>query len=163
MKYLEARPDIKSGDLLAFSHSGWWSWHDIKILLVRMFCRSEYSHVAIAWVVGGRVFAIEAVEPKARIFPLSKLGDFYWLRMSAPWSEKAEETALAHIGDNYSEITAMRAFFAPLDKGNTEECAALAITIAAADGINLGRRATPDAVVKAAQLIGAPLYYVENP
>ena len=83
MIYKQARPMIRSGDVLAWSHRGIRSWHDLKIWLVRMFTRSEYSHVGTAWVVGNRVFVIEAVMPKVRIYPLSKLGDFYWLQMGA--------------------------------------------------------------------------------
>jgi hypothetical protein len=55
MKYEAAREKVKSGDLLAWSHRGWRSWYDIQIQLVRFFTQSEYSHVGIAWVVGGRV------------------------------------------------------------------------------------------------------------
>ena len=75
-KYSEYRDQIKSGDLLAWSHRGFRSWHDFKVQAVRLFTQSEYSHVGIAWVVGGRVFVIEAVEPRVRIFPLSKLGEY---------------------------------------------------------------------------------------
>jgi hypothetical protein len=158
--YKDIRPNIRSGDLLAFRHEGWKSWHDIKVQLVRMFTRSEYSHVAIAWVVGERVFAIEAVEPMARIYPLSKLGDFYWIPMNAPWKKETEEKALSYIGSDYKQLEAIKAFFKPFGKGQTSECAALAITILDHDGIDLGMWATPDAVVLQSQLYGKPTMYV---
>jgi hypothetical protein len=97
-KYSEIRSQIKSGDLLAFRHEGWKSWHDFKVQLVRMFTRSEYSHVAVAWVVGERVMVVEAVEPCVRIFPLSKLGSFYWIPLNAPWKKETEEKALSYVG-----------------------------------------------------------------
>lgn len=162
MNYSDIRSTIKSGDLLAFSHEGWGSWHDFKVQMVRMFTRSEYSHVGIAWVVGDRVFCIEAVEPCARIYPLSKLGNFYWMPLKAPWKPSTEELALSYVGEEYKSLNAIKAFFKPLPKGDVSECAALAIQVAWADGIDLGNRATPDAVVEAAQAMGHPLYLVQN-
>ena len=160
--YNEYRSKIKSGDLLAWSHRGWKSIHDIKIQLVRMFTQSEYSHVGVAWVVGERVFVIEAVEPCVRIFPLSKLGSFYHIPLNAPWSASTEEKALSYVGAEYKQLQAIKAFFKPLGKGNVSECAALVLTILEHDGIILENRATPDAVVYQAQLYGHPTFYVEN-
>lgn len=160
MEYSEIRSQIRSGDLLAWSHEGWGSWYDIKIQLVRMFTRSEYSHVGVAWVVGDRVFVLEAVEPMARIYPLSKLGSFYHIPLKAPWSQSTEEKALSYIGADYKQLQAIKAFFKPLGRGNVSECAALVLTILDNDGIDLGHFATPDAVVLQAQLYGNPTMYV---
>ena len=160
--YCEYRNNIKSGDLLAWSHRGWWTWHDIKIQIVRMFTKSEYSHVATAWVVRDRVFVIEAVEPCARIYPLSKLGSIYHIPLNAIWTESTEEFALSYVGTEYKQLQAIRAFFEPLGKGSASECAALVTTIAAHYGIDLGARATPDAVVLQAQMYGYPTFFVNN-
>lgn len=159
-KYPEYRENIKSGDLLAWSHRGWKSFYDFKIQMVRLFTQSEYSHVGTAWVVGNRVFVIEAVEPRARIFPLSKLGNFYHTPLKAPWNLPTEEAALSYVGAEYRQLDAIKAFFKPLRKGKVSECAALAIEIASQDGINLGDRATPDAVVRQAQMLGHPTYFI---
>jgi hypothetical protein len=161
MKYSEARPLIKSGDLLAFSEGNWSTWQGIKISLVRMFTRSTYSHVALAWVVGGRVFALEAVVPKLRIYPLSQLGTFYHIPMGAPWRDLTEEFALSKIGTEYSQSVAIKAFFAPLEEGNVQECAAYAREVLLLDGINLGNRAVPDSIVFEAQKLGANLILVQ--
>ena len=160
--YKEQRPKIKSGDILAWSHRGWRNWHDIKVQMVRMFTQSEYSHVGVAWVVGGRVFVIEAVMPIARIFPLSKLGSFYHVPMEANWSEVAEEYALSHVGDEYSQLQAIKAYFKSLGNDNTSECAALVISVLSRDGIFLNCKATPSAVILAAQEGGKQLLYVRN-
>ena len=162
MKYDDVRNQIRSGDLLAWSHRGWNSLYDIKIQLVRMFTQSEYSHVGTAWVVGGRVFVIEAVKPKVRIYPLSKLGSFYHIPMGAQWKLETEELAIKHVGEKYSEFDALVAFFLPLGPQKVSECAALVLNIMRADGIDLGNRATPDAVVYQAQLYGYPTYYVQG-
>jgi hypothetical protein len=157
MKYSEARPLIQSGDLLAWSHRDpWWrSWRDFKIAMVRAFTQSEYSHVGTAWVIGNRVFVVEAVMPLVRIFPLSKTGEFYHLPLQASWSDAALNFALAKVGHHYSQIQAMQAFFDLPQADDLWECAELARAIAKQDGIDLGNKATPTAVVRAAQLRGA--------
>lgn len=162
MKYEQARPMIRSGDILAWSHRGIHSWHDLKIWFVRMFTRSEYSHVGTAWVVGNRVFVIEAVMPKVRIYPLSKLGDFYWLQMGAYWRKATETLALSFVGDDYSQVQAMVSPFITPPKDDRWECAELVATVARQDSIDLGAVYTPSEVVLAAQKRGAPMTYVEG-
>ena len=160
MKYHDARDNIRSGDLLAWSHVRWGSWHDIKIQLVRFFTRSEYSHVAVAWVVAGRVFALEAVQPLVRIYPLSKLGDFYHVPLNAGWTTDTEEFALQHVGEPYSQLQAIAAFFRPLAHDGQWECAEYAANVLMRAGVDLGPISTPTAVVKQAQRLGAPCMYV---
>ena len=162
MIYSKARPMIRSGDVLAWSHRGIKSWHDLKVWFVRMFTRSEYSHVGTAWVVGNRVFVIEAVMPKVRIYPLSKLGDFYWLQMGAYWRKATETLALSFVGDDYSQVQAMVSPFITPPKDDRWECAELVATVARQDSIDLGAVYTPSEVVLAAQKRGAPLTYVDG-
>ena len=162
MNYTTARPLIRSGDLIGQSGGDWLSWRGIKINIVRIFTRSTYSHVGIAWVIGGRVFMLEAVKPRLRIYPMSKIGDFYLLPMQAPWSTMAESAALENIGVEYSELVAMKAFFGPLEQGDVRECAAYTLTVLQADGISLGSRATPDAVILAAMRRGSGCTFILN-
>ena len=58
--------------------------HDksIAVCLEGMFTRSTYAHVGLAWVIGGRVFVLEAVKPRLRIYPLSKYANFYLLGLN---------------------------------------------------------------------------------
>lgn len=161
-QYPDIRSKIQSGDLLAWSHRGIQSWHDLKIWFVRLFTRSEYSHVGTAWCVGERVFVIEAVVPLVRIYPLSKLGSFYWLPMAAPWKPETEVLALDHVGESYSQIQAIYAPFGKPPADDRWECAELAASLAESDGIDLGEVYTPSAVVLAAQMRGAPLNFVNG-
>ena len=162
MNYATARPLIRSGDLIAQSGGVWTSWHGIKVNIVRMFTRSTYSHVGLAWVVGGRVFILEAVKPKLRIYPMSKIGDFYLMPMYAKWADTTEHLALEKVGVDYSELVAMQAFFTPLPEDDVRQCAAYALAVLRADGIKLGNRATPDAVVLAAMRRGADCTLINN-
>lgn len=164
MKYNDIRTEIKSGDLLAWTHRGWKTWHDFKIQMVRMFTRSEYSHVGIAWVIAGRVFVIEAVIPKIRIIPLSHELPFYWVPMDAPWKQETEDFALSLVGKGeYSQWEAIKAGLGiDIDADNKKwECAEYVSEVLKLDGIDLGNIATPTAVVDAALKLGKPLRIIE--
>lgn len=157
MKYEEVRIRIRSGDLLAWSHRTPWyrSWHDFKIAMVRMFTMSEFSHVGVAWRVGGRVMVIEAVQPSVRIIPLSKTGEFYWVPVPAQFTDDVLEFALSKVGEPYSQLQAMEALFRLPSDDNKWECAELSRSILARAGVDLGDVATPTAVVHKAMEGGA--------
>lgn len=163
MKYQEIRPLIKSGDLIAQGHKGWGSLYDIQIQIVRIFTRSEYSHVAIAWVIGGRVFVIEAVTQGIRIFPLSRLTPFYWIPMNADWTAEAEEFALKNIGEPYSKWECIKAFFEPLTNNGLWQCAKWSDAVLEKLGIDLGDRVTPTDIVRSAlSRYGSNLVFIEE-
>lgn len=164
MKYLDARKRIESGDLLAWSHRGWATWADWQIQMIRVFCRSEYSHVGIAWRVAGRVFVIESVGTGVRIYPLSRAAPFYWLPLRAVWNEAVEELALEHVGDAYSKWDALKAFFGALRIGTDRrwQCAELALAILRGASVRLGEIAIPSALVEQAMLRGAACHLVTN-
>lgn len=161
MKYSEYRSRIKSGDILGFSHEGWGSFRDFKIQMVRIFTRSNYSHVGIAVELSGRLFCLESVMPEARLYPLSKLGSFYHIGMNANWTPEVEEKAFSHIGDKYSQWEAVKAFFVDLGQ-KTSQCAAFVDTVMGYLGWDMGAKQTPDAIVLQAGLLGHAIQYVEN-
>lgn len=117
MLYRDARDLIHSGDVIFQSHRRLRSWYDLKIALVRAFTRSEWSHVGMAWVIAGRVFILEAVSAGVRIFPLSRAGDFT-LVPGLGLTDDQEEYALSVVGEPYSQIDAVLAFFGRSDAKN---------------------------------------------
>ena len=123
MHYPDLRSQIKSGDVLAWTHRSWDSIKDIQCQIVRMATQSEYSHVGVAWVVAERVFVLEAVTAGVRIFPLSRSAPFYWVPRGI-WSDEAERRAMAHVGAEYSKWEAIKAFFGGSSYDNDAwECA----------------------------------------
>ncbi len=163
MKYSQARPLLRSGDIVAFSGGSWKSWSDIQSSIVRIFTMSEYSHVGIVWVVGERVFVLEAVKPKLRIFPLSNYKEFYFISMDVPWSLETETYALKHIGEKYSQLKAIRAFFEPLEPGTVQQCAAYVREVLKKEGVYLGDTATPDKIIlQALRRYNAEIVIVEK-
>lgn len=165
MLYEELRSNIKSGDVIAWTHKGCKTWSDIKIQIVRMFTRSEYSHVGIAWVVADRVFVIDAVIPKVRIFPLSKELPFFILPCGDKyWSDSIEEILLSHVGEEYSTWQAILAAFNKLKCGKdvTWQCAELVNMVLQSGNIFKENESlsTPTSIVENLQKKGTPLYMV---
>jgi len=101
MNYAQARLMIKTGDLLAFTHTARGSLKDLQLHLVRMFTKSEFCHVGIAYVVHDRVFVLEAVSTGVRMFPLSMALPFYLVSNPIPLKDSAIEWAFAQIGNAY--------------------------------------------------------------
>lgn len=167
MNYSEARPQIRSGDLIVLSHYKWASWYDLQVQAVRFGTQSEYSHIGIAWVIGGRVFVVESVTPVIRMVPLSLMVDegFYWIPLDADIADAELEFALSKIGTGrYSKLQAIMAQLRTLKIGadNLWECAEFVIMARKLSGVDLGDKATPSAVVRAAQDRGAPVYFVRD-
>lgn len=167
MNYAAAREHIKSGDLLAWSHRGFGSVYDLKIQAVRFFTRSEYSHVGLALVLGGRVWVAESVTPLPRIVPLSNLLPCY--RLNVPtlnWRDDDTEFALSFVGNDrysYSQREAIRGFFGTNNEADTLlECAEFVQIACAHAGLDLDCRATPSEVVLAVQKLGGTLDYLEK-
>ncbi len=161
--YEAARDLIRSGDLLAFSHRPWRSWYDIKIQLVRMFTRSEWCHVAIAWRVGGRVFVLEAVQPKVRMVPLSlfKNEGFAHIPLKRAIGTEELEFLMGQVGRaKYSQWQAVLAYLGRLKLGadSLTQCCEYAIGARKLSGRDLGSVATPTAVVQEALKYGRMTY-----
>lgn len=152
MNYDQVRKRLRSGDVVAWSGRGIQSWHDLEVAMVRIATRSEYSHVGVLWRIAGRVFVIDAVSSGVRLFPLSRLLPCFWLRMGKPFSKTAEAFALKTVGQPYSRWEAIKSFFGKSNpKDDLWQCAEHTLGLLKANGIELNCRATPSAVVAAAQ------------
>lgn len=105
--YKEQRHLIKSGDLLA------WSGRSAAGTLVRVATQSKWSHVGVAYVMGGRVWIIEAREFKGvQIVPLSSYLNCEWIPTDAEWNDQVDDYVINSIGKvDYSYTTALKAWF----------------------------------------------------
>lgn len=112
MKYSTVRPTIKSGDVLAFSHRKLRSFYDLKIMLVRLFTLSEYSHVGLAIVMGGRVWILEAVTPRIQLVPLSNLLPCYVVSGTkmTPYEVNAALNWVGRADIEYSQFEAIKGY-----------------------------------------------------
>jgi hypothetical protein len=164
-RYQVLRGRIRSGDLLLWTHRLWASWYDFKVQMVRVFTRSRYCHVATAFVMGGRVWVLEAVQPVPRMVPLSNLLPAYIVPLRAPWKSETERFALSLVGKPraiYSEAEAVRGFLGKVKPGEDDNwmCAEMSWCIAKSDGIDLGADITPSGIEQAALELGSSVSYL---
>ena len=131
LQYSGARSNIKSGDALFWTCDKVRSVTNARDVLIQWLTGSRYYHAAIAWVISGRVFTIEAVPAGVRLYPLSRDLPVDWVSVPDYWTNEIEEFALAHIGDEYSQMECALAYLDILKNGtNAEwECAEFAGTI----------------------------------
>ena len=164
--YSSYRCNIKSGDIIAYSHYEWASWYDLQVQAVRFFTQSEYSHVGLVIEFGKRLFILESVTPVIRLVPLSNtLGNdgFYHIPMDKDISDDELEFGLLKIGKGkYSKLQAIMAQLRKLKVGEDDlwECAEFVIECRKRSGVDLGDIATPSEVVKAAGKLGKSINLV---
>lgn len=166
MIYTNHRSRIRSGDLLAWSANKVSSFKDLQVQAIRVFDRTEYTHVGIAWVVADRVFVIEAVTPYVRIVPLSNELPCYHVKTNIIWSAELENYALSFVGNEayrYSKFEAIRAFFGLSAKSNSKiECAEYVQMVYDKAQLHLEGRATPSDVVESLLKRGHNLTFINN-
>lgn len=139
VKYSDVRQTIKTGDLL------FWTGNCFECRIVRVFTGSTYSHVGIAWVVGDRIFVLEATPPVVRIYPLSNKVPFFLVKAPEELSAKALTFALEHVGKPYSRWEAIKAYLGLLlDKNKTWECVEYTQETWRVDGYSMNVRAVPE-------------------
>ncbi len=163
MKYSEIRSQIKSGDVLAWSHTGRGSWYDFQIRLVRMATESEFNHVGIAYVIHDRVFVLEAVGQGVRMFPLSRELPFYLVSNPEPLSDEALSWAFSKLGDQYeSKLKMVINNFIDLNLNDNKrlQCSEYANGILSVNKQWLTIVDTPSAIVQAAMQTWGSLNYV---
>lgn len=168
MDYSEARPLISSGDLLAWSHYDWTTWYDLQVQAVRIGTESEFCHVGLACVFGGRVWCIESVEPVIRMAPLRNLiGEhgFYWAALDTDMSAAELEFAVSKISiGHYSKLEAVKAQLVQ-SLGNQDddkwECAKWFNACRRLSGLECGPKDTPAATVQRVLEMGKSLRFVQ--
>lgn len=148
--YESIRKTIRSGDLLAWSIRNVSSLDDIGSYIIRLFTKSEYNHVGMAWCMGDRIFVFEATKPHVRIIPLSLLSDFYWLPMNIKWSQALEQQMLSKIGQPYSVLEAISLYLGLPGQQRVWQCVKLVNAIYKEAGLNFNDPATPSDLVQRA-------------
>lgn len=156
MKYLEYRSAIKSGDILV------WSKDSLVPSIIRLFTKSEYSHVGIAWEYRGRKFVVEAVEPYIRIVPLSDRTPFYHIPMGIDLTPEVEDFMFSKIGKaKYSVMDAIKAYFGIKTNPSTYQCVEFSKEVIAKAGIEVPGLDIPSEFVLELQKMDKNLVYVE--
>lgn len=145
--YIDLRSTIKSGDILVWTNRKIEKISDITLQVIRLFTKSDYTHVGIAWVVEDRIFVIDAVMPVVRIYPLSRLLPFYLIQTNVNWNKEVENFALSTIGEKYSIKQAILSLVNKPNLDDNWQCAELVHEILMKCNIDLGESYTPSDIV----------------
>lgn len=128
--YPQVRPSIRSGDLLAWRGTGPVG------RLIRHWTGESWSHVGIAWVVGGRVLVLEAREGRGVVAsPLSRRLGCHHIPTGAEWDDAMQSRALERLGEHYSYMDAIRAGFGLRLAGSGWQCAEYAAYVLGLEGL----------------------------
>lgn len=144
----------------------WTSINSILSNFVKIFTRSDFSHVGVAWVIGNRVFVIEAVTSGVRIYPLSKELPFFWVPCGKEyWNNNIEEKALSFVGHKYSKVDAIKAYFNRLSIGGDDKWQCAELTLKLIKGTALDKKpikATPADIAREMLNQGYTISKVQN-
>lgn len=125
-EYLDIRDELTSGDIVVTCKGDMKSFNNFLSLLIRVFTASSYSHVGVVVKLGNRCFIVEATPPVVRLFPVSKLKNFYVLKMEESLTREDENRLFDYLGMPYSDWNSIASYFTgrPLDNGKLQ-CAQL--------------------------------------
>lgn len=151
--YSEIRDTIRTGDLISWKAGKINSVFALILKLYQKIFKTKSVHTAIALHIGGRVLVVEARPPVIRIYPLSKLDNFYLIRTNIPDEQNDLDILLQEIGVPYSALDVLKGLLY-LDRDKTEiYCSELcdiyykSINYLSEDYFDSGR--TPDQLLEA--------------
>lgn len=102
--YSDIRPQIRSGDLLAWRGSTAFS------RLIRHWTGGSYGHVGIAWLFKNRVFVLQEKERQGiNLVALSDNLPCDWIATDAVWTDAVETEAMRHLGQSYGMLNCVLA------------------------------------------------------
>lgn len=102
--YPSVRPQIRSGDLLAWRGTTQFS------RLIRHWTGGSYGHVGVAWLFKNRVFVLQEKERQGiNLVALSDNLPCDWIATDAVWTDAVETEAMRHLGQSYSVLNCVLA------------------------------------------------------
>lgn len=157
MNYEDARPLIKTGDMLLWrDHAGGSLRSVIERWIVRHSTASPYTHVGVALVEHERVSVMDITTKGCAPRPLSGNPDFDWASAPKELSEQAVNYAASCWGEwQYSRWQAILGQLQRLVLGGDArgQCAEYALMILRQDGMAPTKVATPGACADGATLV----------
>jgi hypothetical protein len=151
--YSEKRSEIKTGDLLAWKATKINSFFDLVLFLYQKIFKAKYTHVAIAFKEGNRLFILEATPPEVRLFPVSMTDDFYLFSLNLNIDSSHIDIILRKLGIKYGLCDLIRGILKLSDNKKEEYCSELASKFYNEIGFINDKEAgfTPDTIVEAIQ------------
>lgn len=101
VRYSEIRDTLKTGDLISWKAGKVNSFFTAILKIYQKILKPKSVHVGVVFVAGKRVFVVEARPPQIRIYPLSRMEDFYLIRTNIPDDKNNVDLLLAKVGVKY--------------------------------------------------------------
>jgi len=120
IRYSEIRDTLKTGDLVSWKAGKVNSFFTLVLKIYQKILKPKSVHVGIVFVIGGRNFVIEARPPQVRIYPLSKMEDFYLIRTNIEESNANVDFLLTEVGVEYSILDLFRGLLFSDGKNNKQ-------------------------------------------
>lgn len=106
--YSEVRNTLKTGDLLSWKAGKIKSVFDIILFFYQKILKTKSVHTGIVVKIGDRIFVAEARPPSVRLYPLSKMGDFYLLKLDLKDDNDDYNKILREMGVPYGYIDLLK-------------------------------------------------------
>lgn len=120
VRYSEIRDTLKTGDLVSWKAGKVDSFFTAILKIYQKILKPKSVHVGIVFVVGGRTFIVEARPPVVRIYPLSRMEDFYLIRTNIPDDKANVDFLLQEVGVEYGILDLIRGLLFADGKNNKE-------------------------------------------
>lgn len=118
VRYSEIRDTLKTGDLVSWKAGKVNSFFTAILKIYQKILKPKSVHVGIVFVVGGRTFVVEARPPVVRIYPLSRMEDFYLIRTNIPDDKANVDFLLQEVGVEYGILDLIRGLLFADGKNN---------------------------------------------
>lgn len=118
VQYSEIRSSLKTGDLVSWKAGKINSFFTVILKLYQKIFNPKSVHVGIVFVIGGRIFVVEARPPQIRIYPLSRMEDFYLIRTNIPDHKNDINLLLTKVGVKYGLVDLIRGILFGKGKNN---------------------------------------------
>ena len=120
VRYSEIRDTLKTGDLVSWKAGKVDSFFTAILKIYQKILKPKSVHVGIVFVVGGRTFIVEARPPVVRIYPLSRMEDFYLIRTNIPDDKANVDFLLQEVDVEYGILDLIRGLLFADGKNNKE-------------------------------------------
>ena len=120
VRYSEIRDTLTTGDLVSWKAGKVNSFFSAILKIYQKILKPKSVHVGIVFVVGGRTFIVEARPPVVRIYPLSRMEDFYLIRTNIPDDKANVDFLLQEVGVEYGILDLIRGLLFADGKNNKE-------------------------------------------
>lgn len=121
VRYSDIRDSLRTGDLVSWKAGKVNSFFTAILKIYQKILKPKSVHVGIVFVVGGRTFVVEARPPVVRIYPLSRMEDFYLIRTNIPDDKANVDFLLQEVGVEYGILDLIRGLLFADGKNNKQQ------------------------------------------